>query len=693
MQTPYARLRAAIGGGAPISGGITAPPSTSCQLSADPAGLAGAFAFRYELLDYPVGWAVPDGWTADSDGVIFNTDPTPPVFVLPPASLFGKFMPRLTLNYGISPNPLVLPPENLVDTTTAIQVVGASGVKDLGFDEEGQFSATQLWVADHKSNLRILDAVASSPVGPPPLYTRWVDPTVETAPDAPTGSIVSPYATISDAITALGFYGTIYTSGSTTESVDIPAGGEFTIEGLGFAGAPTSTTSSVRIAGTVTLFGGATSLRVRRLYFGSTVTTDGAVALLIADECIFDGEILSTPNLTLNLTRSTALKNVTCLGLSAEDSTLKQQFITIGAGGFRAQRCSFSNSGSPQTISLEGTTALMVECDVDNGNVSAPLHVTFTEGAGVLTVDSYTKGKIAAAGTGFVLTNGTLVVLGDTWTGDEAAAGFKLTGLGAPTAASSDAATALYAEGLVAAEASARNAAIALSQAVAVHDLTHSPVALWQLAGSLADTSGSAIGLTVNSLTQYAELTPLIKGWDGLGGNGFHSTVTSPAALRITGDITIEAIVRQPDNLRGAGSARNIIAFDSNVAGSTGNCLYSIGITTGGFPTWTQQNGAKVTATYTLTTDIFPSGLFHLAVTRTSNVVQIYVNGAPLGAASGALTTPTDGTASNFQFGSQGGAPLAVMLASLKVIASALTAAQVKAEYNRTLGPACGLRP
>lgn len=229
--------------------------------------------------------------------------------------------------------------------------------------------------------------------------------------------------------------------------------------------------------------------------------------------------------------------------------------------------------------------------------------------------------------------------------------------------------------------------------AIVPHDTSDAPVALYQLAGSLVDTGSGATALTANSLTQYCELWPGLKGWDGLGGNGFHSTVVDPAALALTGDMTIAAFVRSPDNLRGLGTARSIICFDTNAGGTlASNILYSIGISSGGFPQWIQQHGSNTSDIFTLTTDIFPSGLFHLAVTRISNVIQMYVNGLPLGAASSALTTPTGGTASSFRFGTQGGAPLAVALASVEVIASGLTAAQIKAKYNKTFGPVFGLR-
>jgi hypothetical protein len=158
MQPPYAQLRASLNGGAPLRGGIIAPAGATCQLSADPGGLAGAFALRYEMLDVPVGWSLPSGWQVDAAGVYFSTEQDPPEFTLPDASLWGKIMLRLTLNYGVSPNSKVLPVEQLIDTTCALSVVSASGLKDLGFNEEGQFSALKLWTKDHKDNLRILDS-------------------------------------------------------------------------------------------------------------------------------------------------------------------------------------------------------------------------------------------------------------------------------------------------------------------------------------------------------------------------------------------------------------------------------------------------------------------------------------------------------------------------------------------------------
>src|ERR1700733_858646 len=75
------------------------------------------------------------------------------------------------------------------------------------------------------------------------------------------------------------------------------------------------------------------------------------------------------------------------------------------------------------------------------------------------------------------------------------------------------------------------------------HDTTYSPVGLWQLNGTLNDTSGNGFNLTVESGTaRYADMLP-----------GFQSFLvsatrlvynTSGTSLAITGDMTVECLFR-----------------------------------------------------------------------------------------------------------------------------------------------------
>jgi hypothetical protein len=227
---------------------------------------------------------------------------------------------------------------------------------------------------------------------------------------------------------------------------------------------------------------------------------------------------------------------------------------------------------------------------------------------------------------------------------------------------------------------------------LADHDNTIAHAGLWQLHGSLADTSGNGNHLAINSLSNFTDLYPNYVGFDSIGGNGLHTvTSPSPAGLRITGDMTIEAIVRMPQISRASAGPTFIVACDNNNGASTGNRLYGVGIGVSGEPYWSQMHGTQVETTYSATGFLWPEGLFQMTATRLAGVIQLYANGRPLGPPSSALTTPTGGSLCDFQFGSFGGSPLVVGIASLGVIASALSAAQVKARYNATLGPVFGL--
>lgn len=217
------------------------------------------------------------------------------------------------------------------------------------------------------------------------------------------------------------------------------------------------------------------------------------------------------------------------------------------------------------------------------------------------------------------------------------------------------------------------------------HDLTYSPVGLWQFDSSLNDTSGNGFTLTAESGTaRYGELVP---GLACLMPNALRLVYnTSGTSLAITGDMTVEMLFRgdTPTNSYFVGYAGG-----SNSSTQANNFLYSLLIPSGLFGlTWMQESGSGAATSYALTTRVLPrTSVVHLAATRSSNVIQYYLNGRPFGAASSALTTPDGGTTSVFRVGGDA-AQNAVNgnISSLKVIASALSAAQVAAEFNLTLG-------
>lgn len=170
-SAPYATVRASIAGGAIQTGGITATGGQTCQLSADPAGLAGVTQYRWELLDCPAAFTVPAGWSADADGVFFSTAQTPPVFTLLSNANWGKYIIRLKLNGG---GPTVTNRTTvaeltaigaLVDVSTAVSVPSIDGLHDLAYFEGSQFGGTKGWSKDHKSNLRLLQTLITGAGG------------------------------------------------------------------------------------------------------------------------------------------------------------------------------------------------------------------------------------------------------------------------------------------------------------------------------------------------------------------------------------------------------------------------------------------------------------------------------------------------------------------------------------------------
>jgi len=156
-QAPYAKVRASINGGAVSTGGLTVAAGSTVQLSADPSASVGVFLYKWEIYDYPVGFTLPSGWSVDSNSVYYYTGTTPPVFTVASVSSFGKYMVRLTVNNRISSNAVSVPVSQLVDESTCIEVVGLSGIHDIGFGESSQWSANKNYIFHFKANLRLID--------------------------------------------------------------------------------------------------------------------------------------------------------------------------------------------------------------------------------------------------------------------------------------------------------------------------------------------------------------------------------------------------------------------------------------------------------------------------------------------------------------------------------------------------------
>lgn len=216
--------------------------------------------------------------------------------------------------------------------------------------------------------------------------------------------------------------------------------------------------------------------------------------------------------------------------------------------------------------------------------------------------------------------------------------------------------------------------------------VTANTVALYHFDQTLNDSSGN--GLTINTGTpNYISLYPNVN---GLQGAAALSRAAFDAALAITGDITLQCIIR----LFTSPNTTNTTIASFTAAGETlaTNTLWLFALVDSGRCRWLSESGAGVDAEYfTASNPTFQRpplrDPFHFAVTRVSNVVQFYLNGVAFGSPSGVLVAPAGGTSSTLIVNS-GGGDWSCM--GLRIENIGKTAAQIKADYNATMGVAYG---
>ena len=223
------------------------------------------------------------------------------------------------------------------------------------------------------------------------------------------------------------------------------------------------------------------------------------------------------------------------------------------------------------------------------------------------------------------------------------------------------------------------------------HDTEHQPLGLWQFDhGDLTDSSGNGRTLTVDKGTScWSQLYP---GLDCLFFNGDTTSGVrliynvADTALRLTGDLTIEMLA----HFRTYSGTQTFISHGGSTEDEVQNILYSVAMTDTFQSRWLHEQGAGANEVYGVDYQPQDEQICHFAVTRSSNVIQFYLNGRALGAASSALNAATGGADGRLYIGGSATGSWAGYLASVKLIGSALTAAEIRAEYNRTMGPAFG---
>lgn len=235
------------------------------------------------------------------------------------------------------------------------------------------------------------------------------------------------------------------------------------------------------------------------------------------------------------------------------------------------------------------------------------------------------------------------------------------------------------------------------SARVSRHSTAYQPLGLWQFSAAatgggtgMSDSSGHGYDLSLEAGTQrYAHITQTMQGLY-LDGSSNLFLNSAEAAFQITGDLTVEMLF-----LHLAPAVNDTYWFAHGNAGEleADNVLYSLGYFSAA-PTvgWLQESGAGTDRTGTpANVGPTPGVLCHWAVKRSGNVVTLYNNGHQWGAATTIAAAPTGGTSGRFRIGAlTAGNRITGVMASFKLITRALTADEIRGEYNYTLGPSYG---
>lgn len=218
-------------------------------------------------------------------------------------------------------------------------------------------------------------------------------------------------------------------------------------------------------------------------------------------------------------------------------------------------------------------------------------------------------------------------------------------------------------------------------------DNLHSPLARYDFEGNILDSSGNGLHLSGSAVFRA-----LYENAIGLSGSLCNRGGISDPALRVTGDITVNALVV----MRAAPTGLYVAAFQAPGETTAANFLWSLQIASQNQLAFLSEHDAPPTLAINdaFFSNAAPLGLpafgvpFLLSMRRKAGVVSYAVQGVPYGDPSPVLLTPNGGTAAQLTINDPGSG--AVDLLGLEIIGSALTDAQIKARYNLTLGPAFG---
>jgi hypothetical protein len=161
MPTDSIQLQIVKNAGAPATGAVTAAFSDSIVLQL--ASSSGIRKVKYRIYEFPTGFAVPAGWTAEAANVysvtLANGAPAP-AFTLPAAGadLRGKYFFDAVGNDQRSNGSIV----GGLRSKAQANIPFASGLEDIGYLESNEFDTVRQYVGPIKRLIRFLDGAILS---------------------------------------------------------------------------------------------------------------------------------------------------------------------------------------------------------------------------------------------------------------------------------------------------------------------------------------------------------------------------------------------------------------------------------------------------------------------------------------------------------------------------------------------------
>lgn len=229
----------------------------------------------------------------------------------------------------------------------------------------------------------------------------------------------------------------------------------------------------------------------------------------------------------------------------------------------------------------------------------------------------------------------------------------------------------------------------------------YSPVGLWLFDGGLTDSGSAGESLSLaRGAAQYAYVVDgarqslVIDDPDGYAG----ASSPAPAALRVTGDVTVQIVFTPLENATGLyGSV--LVSCDGQAGTAAANECYLLLYdgAVGGSPQlepmfrWEHSTGTRVTIKASPAHYLTPGQPVHLVGRRwdagaSSYTGQLWANGVLLAETTGA-TGPSGGTSSFMNIGRQASGNVAVqnsLYHCIKVVDRKLTDAELLDEFLRT---------